>query len=973
MVARADLADPSIVDVLEVARVLDTDAERGLSSTEAARRLQRDGSNEIASAPKVAAWRKAISQFNDPLIYLLAVAAGISLAAWVLDGASGVPVDALVITVIVVLNAVIGYVQEAKAGDAVAALQDLTEVASTVVRDGVSLSIPSSQLVRGDVLLLGEGDSVGADARLVQSGALRVSEASLTGESAAVEKNPVTLETAQPLADRTNMVFKVTAVTQGAGRAIVTDTGMDTAMGDIARMLQATVQPPTPLQREISLVGKVLGAAVVVIAVVVMATVWLISGVRTFSDAVTVLLLGVSLAVAAVPEGLPAILSVVLSIGVQQMARRHAVVKTLSSVETLGSASIICSDKTGTLTRNEMTVRRVATVSGRCQVTGVGYAPDGRVQVDGSDLVGGDQHAEVLTVLSGGSLASDADLRQVGEEWQIIGDPTEAAFLVAERKLGVAERRRRRFTRIGEVPFTAERKLMSTIQVDHEHDDLTIIVSKGAPGVVLDRCTHARRGPEVVALDEALRAGAVVAVEAMSSDALRTLSVAYRPLQVGELDAPTAGHGDSGDSEPIPGTQLEHDLIFLGTVGIMDPPRPEVVPSVREATRAGIRVLMITGDHPSTAVRIAEDLGISQVGQEPLTGSQIDALDPGGLREAVRTTSVYARVAPVHKLRIVAALQAEGNIVAMTGDGVNDAPALKSADIGIAMGITGTEVTKEAASMILADDNFATIVSAVRQGRVIFDNIRKFLRFLLSSNLGEVLTVFGGVVLADALGLTLASHAAVVLPLLATQILWINLITDSAPALAMGMDPETDDVMARPPRRMSDRIIDTRMWLGSLFIGVVIAAATLLSLDLFLPGGLVEGHDSLTVARTAAFTTLVLAQLFNVFNCRSETTSAFHRLFVNPWLWAAVGVGLFAQVLVVEVPFLQEAFGTGSLDVTHWLACVALASAVVWFDELRKIAIRWSRRRSDRASGGDGHGPSTAQAQPSSADLPVPA
>jgi P-type Ca2+ transporter type 2C len=386
MVARADLADPSIVDVLDVARVLDTDAERGLSSTEAARRLHRDGSNEIASAPKVAVWRKAISQFNDPLIYLLAGAAGISLAAWVLDGAPGVPVDALVITVIVVLNAVIGYVQEAKAGDAVAALQDLTEVASTVVRDGMSLSIPSSQLVRGDVLLLGEGDSVGADARLVQSGALRVSEASLTGESAAVEKNPVTLETAQPLADRTNMVFKVTAVTQGAGRAIVTDTGMDTAMGDIARMLQATVQPPTPLQREISLVGKVLGAAVVVIAVVVMATVWLISGVRTFSDAVTVLLLGVSLAVAAVPEGLPAVLSVVLSIGVQQMARRHAVVKTLSSVETLGSASIICSDKTGTLTRNEMTVRRVATVSGRCQVTGVGYAPDGRVQVDGSDL-----------------------------------------------------------------------------------------------------------------------------------------------------------------------------------------------------------------------------------------------------------------------------------------------------------------------------------------------------------------------------------------------------------------------------------------------------------------------------------------------------------------------------------------------------------------------------------------------------------
>jgi magnesium-transporting ATPase (P-type) len=368
--------------------------------------------------------------------------------------------------------------------------------------------------------------------------------------------------------------------------------------------------------------------------------------------------------------------------------------------------------------------------------------------------------------------------------------------------------------------------------------------------------------------------------------------------------------------------------------------------AVKDAVRAGIRVLMITGDHPSTALRIAQDLGIGSADVPPLTGTDLDELDEAGLRTAIERTSVYARVAPVHKLRIVAALQAEGQVVAMTGDGVNDAPALKSADIGIAMGITGTEVSKEAASMILADDNFATIVSAVRQGRVIFDNIRKFLRYLLSSNLGEVLTVFGGVVLADVIGLTQASQTSVVLPLLATQILWVNLITDSAPALAMGVDPETDDVMARRPRRMSERIIDSRMWLGALFIGTVIAVATLLTLDVFLPGGLVEGHDSLTVARTAAFTTLVLAQLVNVFNCRSETTSAFHRLFVNPWLWAAVGFGLLAQVLVVEIPFLQTAFGTGSLGLEHWLICAALASTVLWFDEARKFVIRrlaWSR------------------------------
>ena len=952
--ARMQLADPSLLEVAEVARILRTDVEHGLSSAEAARRLERDGPNEIASAPRVASWRKILAEFNDPLVYLLVAAAAVSLLAWAFEGASGVPVDAVVISVIVVLNAVIGYVQQARAGDAVAALQDLTEVVSIVVRDGVSVRIPSSGVVRGDVLLLGEGDSVGADARLVHSGALRVSEASLTGESAAVDKTAGVLAHQQPLADRTNMVFKVTAVIQGSGRAVVTSTGMETAMGDIARMLAATVQPPTPLAREIAVVGRMLGGVVVLIALVVMSAVWLISGVHTVSEAVTVLLVGVSLAVAAVPEGLPAILSVVLSIGVQRMARRGGIVKTLSSVETLGSASIICSDKTGTLTRNEMTVRRVVTVSGRCEVTGVGYGPDGRVQVDGSELADGDLRAEVIAVLSGGSLASDAELRQVAGEWQVIGDPTEAAFLVAERKLGGADRRRRRFTRAAVVPFTSQRKLMSTIEIDHEHDDQRIIVSKGAPGVLLQRCTHARRGLAVVALDDALRARVNADVERLSAEALRTLSVAYRPLRAGEL-ADLDGEGIApgrglDDPDGIAGTGWEHELTFLGTVGILDPARPEVAPAVREAHRAGIRVLMITGDHPSTALRIAQDLGISADAEAPLTGPQIEALDEAGLRAAIGSTSVYARVAPAHKLRIVAALQAEGNLVAMTGDGVNDAPALKSADIGVAMGITGTEVTKEAASMILADDNFATIVAAVRQGRIIFDNIRKFLRYLLSSNLGEVLTVFGGVVLADAIGLTEASPATVVLPLLATQILWVNLITDSAPALAMGVDPETDDVMARPPRRMTDRIIDTRMWLGVLFRGTVIAAATLLTLDLFLPGGWVEGHDSLDVARTAAFTTLVLAQLFNAFNCRSETSSAFHRMLSNPWLWAAVGFGVTAQVLVVQVPFLQAAFGTAALDPTHWLACAALASAVLWSDELRKLAARsWTRFLGPRA------------------------
>jgi len=652
----------------------------------------------------------------------------------------------------------------------------------------------------------------------------------------------------------------------------------------------------------------------------------LISDIRTVADVVTVLLLGVSLAVAAVPEGLPAILSVVLAIGVQRMARRNAIVKKLSSVETLGSASVICSDKTGTLTRAEMTIERVLTASGGTRVTGVGYEPEGRVEHEGDELGAGPLLAEDIVVLSGGSLAGNADLRQTADGvWEIQGDPTEAAFLVAERKLGVAERRKRRFDRIGEIPFTSERKMMSTIEVDHEHDEEVVVISKGAPDVLLERCTRVRQGMDVVALDDARRQRILADVDALSDDALRTLAVAYRPLAAGE---------DATVKE-----SLERDLIFVGTVGIIDPPREEASVAIREAHRAGVRVIMITGDHPRTALRIASDLGIVAAGARALTGLELDALDDTGFAEAVRSTSVYARVAPEHKLRIVDALQADAHIVAMTGDGVNDAPALKSADIGVAMGGTGTEVTKQAAKMILADDNFATIVDAVREGRVIFENIRKFLRYLLSSNMGEVLTVFFGVVLAGVIGLT-ANGEAVALPLLATQILWINLVTDSAPALAMGVDPAVDDVMSRKPRRLTDRVIDAPMWAGVIEIGGVMAVVTLLTLDLYLPRGLIDGSRPLDNARTAAFTTLVFAQLFNCFNARSQETSAFRHLFTNPWLWGAVVLSVLLQVAVVNLGLLNTAFGTVPLELGQWLGCAGMASAVLWFGELRK----WLRR-----------------------------
>ncbi len=920
-----EVGDPTLEDATAIARALATDLDRGLTAREATQRLAAIGRNELRAKPAVPGWRKFLRQFRDPLIYLLLAAIAISLIAWAIER-HGWPVDAIVITGIVLLNAILGYLQEAQAENAVAALARMTEATSTVVRDGGRQRVPNAELVPGDVMLLEEGDAVGADARLATAATLLVFEASLTGESEAVLKDPATLPQPAALGDRKNMVFKGTAVVQGTGRAVVTATGMRTEMGSIARMLEDTVEAPTPLQREVGRIGRMLGIAVIVIAMVVMAVVFAVSDIGGAGDVITILLLGVSLAVAAVPEGLPAILSVVLALGVQRMAKRNAIVKHLSSVETLGSATVICSDKTGTLTRSEMTIERVMTASGRTRITGVGYVPHGEVERDADDEEA--KQAEDIVVLSGGSLASNAELCRKDGAWVVQGDPTEAAFLVAERKLGLTERRQRRFTRVREIPFTSERKMMSSVEIDHEQGDRLIVISKGAPDVLLGRCTQVRAGLDVVPLDENKRADLAADVESLTDDALRTLAVAYRPLEEGE------------DPES---DNLEHNLIFVGTVGIIDPPREEAAVAIEEAHRAGIRVIMITGDHPRTAARIASDLGLVERGAKALSGADLDRLDDVGLTNAIREVSIYARVAPQHKLKIVDALQAEGHVVAMTGDGVNDAPALKSADIGVAMGITGTEVTKEAAKMILADDNFATIVAAVREGRVIFDNIRKFLRYLLSSNMGEVLTVFLGVVLAGVIGLA-GNGEAVVLPLLATQILWINLVTDSGPALAMGVDPPTTDVMARKPRRPTDRVIDGRMWAGVIEVGAVMAIVTLLTIDLYLPGGLIEGAGNLEQARTAGFTVLVFAQLFNCFNARSERASAFRNLFVNPLLWGSIALALLLQIAVVHVGFLNVAFGTVPLDPAQWLVCAAMASSVLWVTELRKLIVRTLRR-----------------------------
>lgn len=905
---------------------LDSHAETGLTKAEAADRLAEYGPNELTGKPPTPAWKVFLAQFNSPLIYLLLAAIVISTIAWWLSGPDAhepVPVDAIVIALIVLLNAIMGYLQESKAADAVGALREMTKAHSVVLRDGERVEIVSSELVPGDLLVLSEGDEVGADARLVKAASLRIAESSLTGESEPVEKDPAQLNGEIALGDRTNMVHKGTAVTQGTGLAVVTATGMATEMGAIATMLDATEQTDSPLTKEINHLGKVLGLLVIGIAAVVMATAIFMSADRDLDAVLDSLVLAVSLAVAAVPEGLAAILTVVLSLGVQRMAGRNAIVTDLNSVETLGSASVIASDKTGTLTRNEMTIEKIVTASGETVISGVGYEPVGELTHDDAPLAGG-LLAEVNQVLLGGAIANDAGLHEVDGVWTIQGDPTEAAFLVAAGKQShlddLAD-----YHRADEVPFTSARKMMSVL-VTREGQP-AIIYAKGAPDVLLAHCTAELVSEGTEPLDDERRAQILAQTEELAGQAYRTLAVAQR-----RLDSPEA-LGDDFDEDD------EGDYTFAGVVAMIDPPRTEAATSVADARRAGIRIMMITGDHPATAARIASDLGITEAGTEAVTGAEIEQASDDEFAEIVRDHSVYARVAPKHKMRIVDALQHQGHIVAMTGDGVNDAPALKTADIGVAMGITGTEVTKEAATMVLADDNFATIVSAVEQGRLIFDNIRKFLRFLLSSNMGEVVTVFFGTVLAGFLGLR-SENGAVMAPLLATQILWINLLTDSAPALAMGVDPAVDDVMDRKPRRITDQVITKQMWLRIVSLGIVMGAATLFTLDWFLPGGLFEGGEGIDVARTAAFTTLVLAQLFNAFNSRSDHTSAFHNAMSNKWLWIAIGLALALQVVVVHVPFMQGAFSTAHLSLGQWLFCLAAASVVLWVEEIRKLITR---------------------------------
>ena len=915
----------------QVLTALGADARRGLTDGEARVRLGRHGKNELTADTPVPSWRKFLAQFQDVLVVLLLVATAISAALWLYERDSALPYEALAISAVVLLNALMGYIQESRAESALAALRQMAAAHAHVLRDGERRSVDATEVVPGDIILIEEGDTIPADARLIHTAALQTAEASLTGESLPVAKEVAPISGEMGLGDRDNMIFSGTAVTYGRGRAVVVATGMRTEMGRIAGMLRNVQDQPTPLQKELDRVGRMLGIVVVAIAAVMIATIILVEDVSGLSAIFDVLILGVALAVAAVPEGLPAIVTAVLAIGVQRMARRNALVRHLRAVETLGSADIIASDKTGTLTKNEMTVRAVVTASGHVTLEGTGYRPEGEVSCDGEAVEGG-LRIELDRALAVADRANNAVLKQHDGQWTVQGDPTEGALIVAARKAGVsAETLETRFPRVGEVPFSSERKLMSTVHTDAETDEGVIVFTKGAPGIVLNKCSQELVGERPRSLSDARRSEILLANEELAGHALRTLAVAYRVLPRGAV-------ADNEIDE-----RVEQDLVFAGLVGMIDPPRDEARDAVSRAKRAGIRSIMITGDHPKTASVIAMNLGIA--GEErAVTGSELEGATDVALAQMVKDVSVYARVNPEHKLRIVKALQRQGAVVAMTGDGVNDAPALKMADIGVAMGITGTDVSKQAADMVLADDNFASIVAAVEEGRSIFSNIRKFLRYLLSSNIGEVMTMFFGVLLAGVIGLQ-DEGRGVVLPLLATQLLWINLVTDGAPALALGLDPADPGVMNRPPRPKGEGVITHRMWFGIFFVGLIMAVGTLFVLDSSLPGGLVSGSGSLRYAQTMAFTTLMMFQLFNVFNARSDEISAFKGLFTNHWLWAGVTLSIALHLAVIYTPFLQQAFSTTSLSPVDWLRCGIVASSVLWLCELGKAVIRVREKR----------------------------
>jgi Ca2+-transporting ATPase len=877
----------------EIAGALTTDPAQGLSREEAAQRLARDGPNELRASPGPSLLALLAGQFRSLVVALLIVAAIVSIAL-------GEWIDGSAILAIVVLNAAIGFFQEYRAERAVAALARMTAPRARVVRDGHSELVPAREVVRGDLLILDAGDLVAADARLVEASLLQVNEAPLTGESEPVEKNEQTLPPETALADRRNQVFLGTSVSGGSGRALVVATGMGTEVGHIAGLLESATDEQTPLQKRLDIVGRQLLWACLAVVALVSALGWL-RGSAPFE-----LFIGaVSLAVAAVPEGLPAVVTVALALGVERMVRRNALVRHLPSVETLGSTQVICTDKTGTLTVGQMTVRRLLMPDGVLRVTGEGYGTEGQIFGENEQ----DGHLQARDLLWAAAACNDAEITPQGETFRIAGDTTEVALLVAAAKAGI----RREEVESAEprdvtLPFDSDRKRMSVVRSRRGE---RVAYVKGAPEAILERCTHirTRRGTET--LDPEARARLAQAVSQLAAEALRVLAIAERTLPE---DSPE---------------DVETSLTLLGFAGLQDPPRAEARDAVARCRRAGIRIVMITGDHPATARAIAAELGILGASDEVLIGTELERLSPDAFRERVARVAVYARVTAEQKLRIVRAWKARGAIVAMTGDGVNDAPALREASIGVAMGITGTEVAKEASDMVIADDNFASIVAAVEEGRGIFDNVSKTLAYLLAGNLGELALMLA----AGLLGLPV--------PLLPVQLLWINLVTDGLPALALATDPIDPGVMRRPPRPASAQLTDGAALRGLLLTGGLTAAVALAAYGFELSRG-----AEVDIARNAAFSTLVFAELLRSFGARS-TTRLLHEvgIFSNLRLLAIVTVSFGLQIVIHHEPSLARLFGTSPLSLSQCAAQIALGCVPLAVLELRKaLAVSRTRR-----------------------------
>ncbi|MDD3656070.1 MAG: calcium-transporting P-type ATPase, PMR1-type [Atribacterota bacterium] len=893
---------------LEAEKELNTSLKVGLSSSEVKQRLEKIGPNQLKEGKKRTVWHMLIDQFKDVLIIILLASAVISVLL-------GEVTDAIVIGIIVILNAILSVLQEYRAEKSLDALKKMTVPETLVMRDGKQKKIKSTQLVPGDLVLLESGDRIPADLRLVEVTDLSIQEAILTGESEPAEKTNREIVSKEeiPLGDRLNIAYMGTTVIAGRGRGIVVATGMDTEMGQIASMLQEQKKELTPLQKKLNQVGKNLGIIILfVIAIVVL--LGCLRGIPFFDMFLT----GISLAVAAVPEGLPAVVTIVLALGVQQMIKKNAIIRRLPAVETLGATTVICSDKTGTLTQNQMTVQKLVLVDREIEVEGVGYQPFGQFRQNNQYIQPSDDQA-ISLLLKAATLCNNSYLKQNEEnnQWEIIGDPTEGALVVVAAKAGYQkEGLENKYPRLRELPFDSERKRMSTVHRTPEGDEILFV--KGAPDQIIERCSSFRSNSKEKAWSQSLKGKIAEQNKKLASEALRVLAVAYREINSQEKEY-------IKENKKLNIEKTESELTFLGLVAMIDPPRKEAKEAVKTCRKAGIRPIMITGDYSLTAQAIADQIGIYQLGDRIITGSELEKMPQEELEKVVMKTTIFARVSPRHKMRIVHALQKNNQVVAMTGDGVNDAPALKESDIGVAMGITGTDVSKEAADMILTDDNFSSIVSAVQEGRKIYQNIQKFIRYLLSCNLGEILTIF----VAILIGLPR--------PLLPIQILWVNLVTDGLPALALGLDPAEKDVMIQPPRNPKEGIFSGKMGFNIFSQGIFIGIITLIA---FYYG---YSQYSLVVGETMAFGTLSFTQLWQSLNSRSDKFSIFRLgIFSNRYLVLAIlGSGIL-QLMVMLVPFLQSVFQVTALTFSQWLVVILISlTAIPYVELLKKLKLTY--------------------------------